>query len=204
MDSTDEFSLSTERQERCTRADAWRMAKGVLKLKEKDKGSFFSLTEVWCLPAPSVIKPEEREFVVDAGASMHMLSRKDLSSADLETVRISKNRITVARWMGCPRRAVDRRRRTRVCPEPACVQTPFWRVAHAGRKGELTSCRGTVKSAWLSTSSRRTDEGEKTGLPSRVSGRQVVRGRQSSPFPAQQQAVVGGSEGVHQGNRHWW
>ena len=38
---------------------------------------------------------EEREFVVDSGASMHMVSRKDLHSAELETVRISKNPTTV-------------------------------------------------------------------------------------------------------------
>ena len=46
-------------------------------------------------PCPSEIKPEEREFVVDSGASMHMLSRKDLNSAVLETVRISKSQTTV-------------------------------------------------------------------------------------------------------------
>ena len=63
-----------------------------MKLKEKQKSTFFSLTEDWCLPAPSKIKPEEREFVVDSGASMHMMSRKDLNSAELETVRISKVR----------------------------------------------------------------------------------------------------------------
>ena len=33
--------------------------------------------------------PEEWEFVVDSGASMHMLSRKDLNSAELETVKVS-------------------------------------------------------------------------------------------------------------------
>ena len=38
---------------------------------------FFSPAEVWCHPAPSVTKPEEREFVVDPGVSMHMLSRKN-------------------------------------------------------------------------------------------------------------------------------
>ena len=27
------------------------------------------------------LKPEEREFVVDSGASMHMVSKKDLSKA---------------------------------------------------------------------------------------------------------------------------
>ena len=41
------------------------------------------------------IKPEEGEFVVDSGASMHMLSRKDLNSAELETVKVSKNPTTV-------------------------------------------------------------------------------------------------------------
>ena len=31
-------------------------------------------------------KPEERDFVVDSGASMHMINKKDLNSAELETV----------------------------------------------------------------------------------------------------------------------
>ena len=38
---------------------------------------------------------EEREFVVDSGRSIHMVSRKDLNSAEMETVRISKNPTTV-------------------------------------------------------------------------------------------------------------
>ena len=42
-----------------------------------------------------MIKPEEREFVVDSGASLLMLSRKDLNSADLETERVSKSPTTV-------------------------------------------------------------------------------------------------------------
>ena len=36
-------------------------------------------TEARAVPAPSSKKPEEREFVVDSGALMHMLSKKDLS-----------------------------------------------------------------------------------------------------------------------------
>ena len=43
------------------------------------------------VPAASTINPEEREFVVDSGANLHVVSRKDLDSAELETVRISKN-----------------------------------------------------------------------------------------------------------------
>ena len=35
------------------------------------------------LPSPSTIKPEEREFVVDSGASVHMISKKVLNSAEL-------------------------------------------------------------------------------------------------------------------------
>ena len=66
-----------------------------LKLKEKDKATFLSPTNIWCLPAPPVIKPEERESVVDSGASMHLLRRKDLNSAELETVRVSQSQTTV-------------------------------------------------------------------------------------------------------------
>ena len=42
------------------------------------KAAFFSPSENRCLPAPSNLKPEEREFVVDSGASMHMISKKGL------------------------------------------------------------------------------------------------------------------------------
>ena len=43
------------------------------------------------MPAASTMNPEERECVFDSGASMHMVSKKDLNVAELETVRISKN-----------------------------------------------------------------------------------------------------------------
>ena len=38
---------------------------------------------------------EEREFVDDSGASTHMVSRKDLNSAELETMRTSRSPTTV-------------------------------------------------------------------------------------------------------------
>ena len=41
------------------------------------------------------LKPEEREFVVDPGASMHMISKKDLISSELETVTTSRSPTTV-------------------------------------------------------------------------------------------------------------
>ena len=70
----DRFQEETEWQERCAREAAWKLAKNIPKLKEKDKTVFFSPSENRCLPAPSTLKPEEREFVVDSGASMHMIS----------------------------------------------------------------------------------------------------------------------------------
>ena len=84
----------TELQERCAREAAWNLAQSVLKLKEKHKTIFFSPPENRCLPA-SAVKPEEREFVVDSGASMHMISKKDLNSAELETVTTSRSPMTV-------------------------------------------------------------------------------------------------------------
>ena len=66
----DRSQEETERQERCARGDAWRLAKNIYKLKEKEKATFCSPTNEWILPAASTIKPEEREFVVDSGASM--------------------------------------------------------------------------------------------------------------------------------------
>ena len=59
--------------------------KNVLKLKEHERATFFSSPENRCLPA-STLKPEEREFVVDSGASMHMISKKDLSNAEMDTL----------------------------------------------------------------------------------------------------------------------
>ena len=65
----------TEWQEQGAREAAWKLAKSVLKLKEQERATFFSPSENRCLP-PSNLKPEEREFVVDSGASMHMISKK--------------------------------------------------------------------------------------------------------------------------------
>ena len=62
-----------------------KLAKSVLKLKEQQRAAFFSPSENRCLPA-STLKPEEREFVVDSGASMHMISKKDLSNAEMDTL----------------------------------------------------------------------------------------------------------------------
>ena len=72
----DRSQEETEWQERWAREAAWKLAKNILELKEKDKTAFFSPSENWCLPAPSALEPEEKEFVVDSGAAMHMISKK--------------------------------------------------------------------------------------------------------------------------------
>ena len=45
MKFEDRSQEETERQERCARGDAWRLAKNTFKLKEKDKATFFSPTD---------------------------------------------------------------------------------------------------------------------------------------------------------------
>ena len=75
----------TERQEQGAREAAWKLAKNVLKIKEHERATFFPPSENRCLPA-SNLKPAEREFVVDSGASMHM-KEKSLNSAEMDTLK---------------------------------------------------------------------------------------------------------------------
>ena len=59
------------------------------------KTAFYSPAEEGVLPAASTKELEDREFVVDSRAGMHMVSKRDLNSAELETMRTSKNPTTV-------------------------------------------------------------------------------------------------------------
>ena len=70
----DRSQEETQWQEQGAREAALRLAKSVLELNEKNKETFFSPLENRCLPA-STLKSEEREFVVDSGALMHMISK---------------------------------------------------------------------------------------------------------------------------------
>ena len=90
----DRSQAKTEWQEQGAREAAWKLAKSVFKLKEQERATFFSPSENRCLLA-SNLKLEEREFVVDSGASMNMISKKDLNSAELETVTTSRSPTTV-------------------------------------------------------------------------------------------------------------
>ena len=90
----DRLQEETEWQEQGAQEAAWKLAKSVLKLKEKNKATFFSPYEKRCLLA-SNLKLEEREFVVDSGVSMHMISKKDLNSAEMDTLTKSCSPTTV-------------------------------------------------------------------------------------------------------------
>ena len=81
----------TSYQERCARKAAWHLAKHIYKLKSVDKTMFYVPGEVKAILAHTSKRPEEREFVVDSGVSMHMMSKKDLSSEEIRTVKRSRN-----------------------------------------------------------------------------------------------------------------
>ena len=85
----------TERHQQCARSKAWNLAKQIYKLNEKDRATFYSPSEECILSSASTKEPEERKFVVDSGASMHKVSKRDLNLAELETMRTSKNPTTV-------------------------------------------------------------------------------------------------------------
>ena len=83
----------TLKQERCTRKAAWNLVEDVYKLKKRSHNLL--LAEAWVVSAPSSTNPEERQFVIDSGASMHTLSKKDLSLGELDTFKRSRTSITV-------------------------------------------------------------------------------------------------------------
>ena len=80
----------------CTRKDAPAKQRGIWrktfnKLKNSDKTTFYTPIEAKVMSAPSSTRPEEREFVVDPGASMHMMSKKKESrSGEMDTVKRSR------------------------------------------------------------------------------------------------------------------
>ena len=81
----DRSQEETEWQEQGAREATWKLATNVFKFKEQDRATFFSTSENRCLLA-STVKLEEREFVVDSDASMHMISNKDLSDVEMDTL----------------------------------------------------------------------------------------------------------------------
>ena len=90
----DRSNEETERKEQSAQSKAWDLAKNMYKLKAKERAAFFSPAK-WVLPSASAREPEDIEFVVDSRATMHMVSEKDLNSAELETMRTPRSSTTV-------------------------------------------------------------------------------------------------------------
>ena len=65
-------------QKRCARIATWDLAKNICKLKNSDGTTLYTPIEARVMPAPTSTRPEESEFSVDSGASMHMLSKKKI------------------------------------------------------------------------------------------------------------------------------
>ena len=80
----------TLHQERCARGVAWDLAASFYKVRSTDKATFYSPVEARATQTPTSTSPEEREFVVDSGASVHMLStegfelRRNGDSAEIQ------------------------------------------------------------------------------------------------------------------------
>ena len=68
--------------------------------KNTDNASFYFPVEARAMPAPTSKLPQDPKIVVDSGASMHMLSKKDLSLAEMDTLRRSRIRTMVVTASG--------------------------------------------------------------------------------------------------------
>ena len=79
----------TLHQERCACRVAWDLAKNFCKLKKTDKAALYYPFEARAMRAPT-----------DSGASMHMLSKKELSWDEMETLQRSRNSRTVVTASG--------------------------------------------------------------------------------------------------------
>ena len=62
--------------------------------------TFYFHIEARATPAPTSKSPDEREFAIDSGASMHMLSNRYLTSEEPETLRRSRNPLWYSRRGG--------------------------------------------------------------------------------------------------------
>ena len=101
----------------------------------------------------------------------------------------------MARKMGSPRQFHDRRRRTREGSKPACVQHNTFMIQGGTRRREgWINIMPWYRPVGVAKNLQWDAKEEEPGCPRRVSGRHVVRGRQSLPILE-----------VRPGNREgWW
>ena len=91
MKYEDRSQEDTARQQRCAQSKAWDLAKNIFR-SSKRTTRLLARGRM----GPPVAEPKEpEEFVADSGASVHVVSKRDLDSAELETMRISSGPMTV-------------------------------------------------------------------------------------------------------------
>ena len=76
-------------------ARSWNLAKTCTSSKRRTRLHSTRPRRECVLPAASTKEPDERKCVVDSGASVHVVSEKDLDSAESETMRTSRSPTTV-------------------------------------------------------------------------------------------------------------
>ena len=113
-----------------------------------------------------------------------------------------------ARRKGSPKHVSSRRRRTPEGPEPACVQTLQAKEWHTQeKKDELTSCRGTVQSAWqkpsVSRAGGRARLTKKDEWPPRGTGTTVLTYPRSAPRGTGKAGENGQNSGEVVGSSPW-
>ena len=78
----------------------------------------------WRVVSTSTVNPDERTFTVDSGASMHMMSKSEVTPEELETVTVSRLPTTLITPNGSvqtTKESTDKRERfgqVRHCPTP--------------------------------------------------------------------------------------
>ena len=56
----------------------------------ENEATFFKPNMKWRVASTSTVNPDERELIVDSGASMHWMSKMGLTPEELETVKVSR------------------------------------------------------------------------------------------------------------------
>ena len=95
MKFEDKSHEETERQQSCARSKAWNLAKKHLQAQTKRQGCILLSRGGMGTPGCVNKRAGGETVVVDPGAKMHMVSKKDLNAAELETMRTSRSPTTV-------------------------------------------------------------------------------------------------------------
>ena len=143
-----------EEERRILREELWRQQ---MDFREVHQQSLTEMEELRKFQSSTFDTLARRKLIEDQNTILELSGRvqelqnevtcmnDSMDFQDAESVRSGNSHVTsqpmsfpahpMAREMGSLRHVGNRRRRTRKGPEPACVLSPCWRVAHAGGEG---------------------------------------------------------------------